>query len=70
MRGSRDYVDLFSRYVAIGGAALETLATVALAFVGVAMVTQLLMAWSQYVGEDLGWTAKSPRSLRSSRDSW
>ncbi len=42
---------------AIGGAALDTLAQVALAFVGVALVTQLLRAWSQYVGEDLGWTA-------------
>ena len=42
---------------AIGGAAIETLARVALAFVAVAVVTQLLMAWSQYVGEDLGWTA-------------
>lgn len=42
---------------AIGGAATPTLATIALAFVGVAVVTQLLTAWSQYVGEDLGWTA-------------
>ena len=39
------------------GAELDALATVALAFVGVALVTQLLTAWSQYVGEDLGWTA-------------
>ena len=42
---------------AIAGAALDTLATIALAFVAVALVTQLLAAWSQYVGEDLGWTA-------------
>jgi ATP-binding cassette subfamily B protein len=42
---------------AIAGAALESLATLALAFVGVALATQLLTAWSQYVGEDLGWTA-------------
>src|SRR5436309_493793 len=42
---------------AIGGAALESLATLALAFVGVALVTQVLTAWSQYVGEDLGWSA-------------
>ncbi len=42
---------------AIGGAALEYLATLALAFVGVALVTQLLIAGSQYVGESLGWTA-------------
>src|SRR4029453_1282460 len=31
--------------------------TLALAFVGVALVTQLLIAGSQYVGESLGWTA-------------
>jgi ATP-binding cassette subfamily B protein len=42
---------------AIGGAAIESLSMIALAFVGVALVTQLLTAWSQYVGEDLGWTA-------------
>jgi ATP-binding cassette subfamily B protein len=42
---------------AIAGAALESLATLALAFVAVALATQLLTAWSQYVGEDLGWTA-------------
>lgn len=42
---------------AIGGAELDALATIALAFVAVALVTQLLTAWSQYVGEDLGWTA-------------
>ncbi|MEP6694899.1 MAG: ABC transporter transmembrane domain-containing protein, partial [Chloroflexota bacterium] len=42
---------------AIGGAALESLSLIALAFVGVALATQLLAAWSQYVGEDLGWTA-------------
>jgi len=48
---------------AIGGAALESLVTLALAFVAVAIVTQLLTAWSQYVGEDLGWTATN--SLRA-----
>jgi len=42
---------------AIAGAALESLATLALAFVGVALVTQLLIAGSQYVGESLGWSA-------------
>ncbi len=42
---------------AIGGAALESLVMLALAYVAVAIVTQLLTAWSQYVGEDLGWTA-------------
>ena len=42
---------------AIAGAALETLVAIALAFVGVAVVTYLLGAWAVYVGEDLGWTA-------------
>ena len=42
---------------AIGGAALESLATLALAYVGVALITQLLIAGSQYVGESLGWSA-------------
>jgi ATP-binding cassette subfamily B protein len=42
---------------AIGGAALESLSPIALAFVAVAVATQLLTAWSQYVGEDLGWSA-------------
>jgi ATP-binding cassette subfamily B protein len=48
---------------AIGGAAIERLASIALAFVGVAVVTNLLYAWSTYVGEDLGWTATN--ALRS-----
>ncbi|HJW47850.1 MAG TPA: ABC transporter transmembrane domain-containing protein, partial [Candidatus Limnocylindria bacterium] len=42
---------------AIGGAPIETLATLALAFVGVAVVTHVFIAWSTYVGEDLGWSA-------------
>jgi ATP-binding cassette subfamily B protein len=42
---------------AIAGAAVETLALVALAFAAIALVTQVLTAWSQYVGEDLGWSA-------------
>ena len=42
---------------AIAGADIETLAAVALAFAAVALVTQFLVAWSQYVGEDLGWSA-------------
>lgn len=42
---------------AIGGGALEALARLALIFVAVAIATQLLRAWSQYVGEDLGWSA-------------
>jgi ABC-type multidrug transport system fused ATPase/permease subunit len=42
---------------AIGGGALDALARLALIFVAVAVATQLLTAWSQYVGEDLGWSA-------------
>ncbi len=42
---------------AIGGAPVEALATVAIAFVGVALLNQLFTAASQYVGESLGWTA-------------
>jgi ABC-type multidrug transport system fused ATPase/permease subunit len=42
---------------AIAGGALESLARLALIFVAVAVATQLLTAWSQYVGEDLGWSA-------------
>ena len=42
---------------AIAGAAVETLALVALAFAAIALMTQVLTAWSQYVGEDLGWIA-------------
>jgi len=42
---------------AIGGAPIETLARVALAFVGIAVATHVFIASSTYVGEDLGWTA-------------
>src|SRR6267143_587655 len=42
---------------ATGGAALETLSLIALAFVGVALATNLVTAAAQYLGEDLGWTA-------------
>ncbi len=42
---------------ALGGVALERLATIALAFVGVALLTQALTAGASYVGEDLGWSA-------------
>jgi len=42
---------------AIGGDPVEQLARVALAFVAVALLTQVLVAWAQYVGEDLGWSA-------------
>jgi len=39
------------------GAAVDSLALIAIAFIAVALVTQVLSAWAQYVGEDLGWTA-------------
>lgn len=42
---------------AIGGAAVEALARIAVVYVVVAFATQLLTAWAQYLGEDLGWTA-------------
>jgi ATP-binding cassette subfamily B protein len=42
---------------AIGGVPLETLNLTALAFVGVALLNQLLTAGAQYVGESVGWTA-------------
>jgi ABC-type multidrug transport system fused ATPase/permease subunit len=42
---------------AIAGFAVERLALVALAFVGIALATQVLTTWAQYVGEDLGWSA-------------
>jgi ATP-binding cassette, subfamily B, bacterial len=42
---------------AIAGVSLETLNLTALAFVGVALLNQLLTAGAQYVGESVGWTA-------------
>jgi ATP-binding cassette, subfamily B, bacterial len=39
------------------GSALDSLALIAIAFMAVALVNQVLSAWAQYVGEDLGWTA-------------
>jgi ATP-binding cassette, subfamily B, bacterial len=42
---------------AIGGVAVESLAVVAVVFVLVALLTQILVAGAQYVGEDVGWTA-------------
>lgn len=42
---------------AIAGVPLETLNLTALAFVGVALVNQLLTAGAQYVGESVGWSA-------------
>src|SRR6266850_1903322 len=47
------YLVLFRRYVAPQWRQTALLA----ALIVVAIVTQLLTAWSQYVGEDLGWTA-------------
>jgi ATP-binding cassette subfamily B protein len=42
---------------ATGGAALDTLSLIALAFVGVALATNVVTAAAQYLGEDLGWSA-------------
>ena len=42
---------------AIAGSALEDLVRIALAFMGIALVNQVLAASAQYVGEDLGWAA-------------
>lgn len=42
---------------AIAGAAVEDLARIALAFMAVALVNQVLASSAQYVGEDLGWAA-------------
>jgi ATP-binding cassette subfamily B protein len=45
------------------GAELNALAFIAIAFMAVALLNQVLSAWAQYVGEDLGWTATN--SLRA-----
>src|SRR3954470_7716296 len=42
---------------ATSGAAVPDLARIALAFMGIAFVAQILAAVGQYVGEDLGWAA-------------
>lgn len=42
---------------ALAGADLQPLALAAFAFIVVALVTQLLTGWAQYVGEALGWSA-------------
>ncbi len=42
---------------AIGAVPVEQLSRLALAFVVVALLTQVLTASAQYVGEDLGWSA-------------
>ena len=39
------------------GATVDSLGLIAIAFIAVALVNQVLSAWAQYVGEDLGWTA-------------
>lgn len=39
------------------GAQVDSLGLIAIAFIAVALVNQVLSAWAQYVGEDLGWTA-------------
>jgi ATP-binding cassette subfamily B protein len=39
------------------GAEVDSLARVAIAFMGVSLANQVLSAWAQYVSEDLGWTA-------------
>ena len=39
------------------GAAVDSLALIATLFIAVALVNQVLSAFAQYVGEDLGWTA-------------
>ncbi|HEY3217493.1 MAG TPA: ABC transporter ATP-binding protein [Candidatus Limnocylindria bacterium] len=50
---------LLRRFIdsALGGSDLSTLVTIALLFMGIAFVTQVLDAFSRYVGEDLGWSA-------------
>jgi ATP-binding cassette, subfamily B, bacterial len=42
---------------AIGSVPLDALTVIALQFVGVALLNQLLTAGAQYVGESVGWTA-------------
>ncbi|MDQ2950758.1 MAG: ABC transporter ATP-binding protein/permease [Chloroflexota bacterium] len=42
---------------AIAGAPVEALARIALAFMAIALVNQVIEASAQYVGEDLGWAA-------------
>jgi ATP-binding cassette subfamily B protein len=39
------------------GAAVDSLALIAIGFMAVALANQILSAMAQYVGEDLGWTA-------------
>jgi len=42
---------------ATSGAELDALVRIAVAFMGIALLTQVLAAFAQYAGEDLGWAA-------------
>lgn len=42
---------------ATAGAALGTLTRLALFFIGIALMNQILVAWAKYLGEVIGWTA-------------
>ncbi|HEX9436648.1 MAG TPA: ABC transporter ATP-binding protein [Candidatus Limnocylindria bacterium] len=48
---------------ALQGGEIGELIAIALAFMGVAFLTQIVDVWSRYVGEDLGWAATN--SLRA-----
>jgi len=50
---------LLRRFIdsALAGADVSSLVTIALLFMAIAFVTQVLDAFSRYVGEDLGWSA-------------
>ena len=50
---------LLRRFIdsALAGSDVPTLVTIALLFMAIAFVTQVLDAFSRYVGEDLGWSA-------------
>jgi ATP-binding cassette, subfamily B, bacterial len=50
---------LLRRFIdsALAGSDLSTLVTIALLFMAIAFITQVLDAVSRYVGEDLGWSA-------------
>src|SRR5437870_11258592 len=56
---------LLRRFIdsALAGADTASLITIALVFMGVAFLTQILDALSRYVGEDLGWA--STNTLRA-----
>ena len=50
---------LLRRFIdsALAGAEVSSLVTIALVFMGVAFLTQILDAFARYIGEDLGWAA-------------